>query len=877
MSKFLHGSPLLMGDATIPGVPLSKEVKNLTPVILKACADFGLDFYPTVVQMCRYDEISELAAYGGFPVRYPHWRFGMEYEELQRGYEFGMHKIFEMVTNTNPCYIYCLNSNTLADNLTVIAHATGHNHFFKNNIHFLPTTQNAMNELANHGSRIRRYMSTWGKERVTEFIDHILRIDTLIDHAAAWDSKEIKDVVITDKRTYRQPRRLYVDPDRRHMENFVNPKEWKKKERERCNKEEAADDIGIFKDPTKNILKWIKDFAPLKPWQQDIISILYEEALYFSPQGETKVANEGLACACRNTLVITDLGILPIGDIVDKRLQVLVHDGNQLQRVVNWFAHGKKPTARVVTNRGFVIDGSVTHRVLNDQYEWKRLDELVIGDRLTLSHSNGIWTDKQVELAWKSKRSEKCTIPTVVGVDLGALLGYLVGDGHISMKGGNFGLTSVDDEQAEWYEELIGRLFGPCRKDSGVLVYSKDVEEFLVWLGAQEKSVPGVILSSCKAVQAAFLRAFFDVNAYVDTDFDGVILSAFGSKLVEQIQVMLLNFGVLSNRLEKDKDNFHICITGRSAVYFFEEIGFGLLRKQAWLNKCVTRDDRRFSKTEDWTDEVVEITYGEDEVFDISVDKTHRYVAQGFVNHNSWVDYNIMAKQGYIGLGQEMYDTGIVDYAAHKMSVLGGQYSTNPYKLGFEILCDIEERWNKGQFGTEWEECDNIKAKENWDRGLGLGKEKVFEVVKYYNDANLINDFFTEDLCRKLDLYEYKWYPNGEKRIESRDYKKIKQQLISRHINRGLPDIRLVDPNHRGRGHMFLQHYPDMYNRALYAPYVRDVLTSIRYFMKSDVFLATYDDDGEEIVYICHGHDADKGVEVAMRNDYERSIGTAKR
>ena len=99
MSKFFHGTPLLLGDNTVPGVQLSKELKEYIPIILQACRDWGLDFYPTVVQLMTYDEISEIAAYGGFPVRFPHWSFGMEYEELQRGYEYGMHKIFELVVN----------------------------------------------------------------------------------------------------------------------------------------------------------------------------------------------------------------------------------------------------------------------------------------------------------------------------------------------------------------------------------------------------------------------------------------------------------------------------------------------------------------------------------------------------------------------------------------------------------------------------------------------------------------------------------------------------------------------------------------------------------------------------------------------------------
>ena len=98
-NKFMHGSSILLGDNTVPGVQLSKELKEYIPKILKACKDWGLDFYPTVVQVLTYDEISEIAAYGGFPVRYPHWSFGMEYEELQRGYEHGFHKIYEMVVN----------------------------------------------------------------------------------------------------------------------------------------------------------------------------------------------------------------------------------------------------------------------------------------------------------------------------------------------------------------------------------------------------------------------------------------------------------------------------------------------------------------------------------------------------------------------------------------------------------------------------------------------------------------------------------------------------------------------------------------------------------------------------------------------------------
>jgi len=189
-SKMMSGSPILTGDNNIPGLKIHKEVLEVLPQIEESCHKMGLDYFPIIVEFVRYDEMAELASYGGFPVRYPHWRFGMEYEEMARGYEHGQYRISEMVINACPCYIYCMDSNTLVDNVDVIAHAIGHNDFFKNNIFFEPTDENMMNKLANHGTRIRKYMARWGHEVVTEFIDHCLRLDTLIDPHRAWQKKD---------------------------------------------------------------------------------------------------------------------------------------------------------------------------------------------------------------------------------------------------------------------------------------------------------------------------------------------------------------------------------------------------------------------------------------------------------------------------------------------------------------------------------------------------------------------------------------------------------------------------------------------------------------------------------------------------------------
>ena len=68
----------------------------------------GLDFFPTIFEVLSYDQMNEVAAYGGFPTRYPHWRWGMDYERLSKSHEYGLSKIYELVINNNPAIAYLL-------------------------------------------------------------------------------------------------------------------------------------------------------------------------------------------------------------------------------------------------------------------------------------------------------------------------------------------------------------------------------------------------------------------------------------------------------------------------------------------------------------------------------------------------------------------------------------------------------------------------------------------------------------------------------------------------------------------------------------------------------------------------------------------------
>src|SRR5690606_24195925 len=78
-------------------------------------------------------------------------------------------------------YAYLLDSNPLVDQQLVIAHVCGHAHFFKHNFYFSHTNRKMLDEMANHGHRVRRYMAKYGVEVVENFIDCCLTIEDLID------------------------------------------------------------------------------------------------------------------------------------------------------------------------------------------------------------------------------------------------------------------------------------------------------------------------------------------------------------------------------------------------------------------------------------------------------------------------------------------------------------------------------------------------------------------------------------------------------------------------------------------------------------------------------------------------------------------------
>src|SRR5690349_4057891 len=254
--------------------------------------NYGLDFFPIIYEVLDYKTMNEVAAYGGFPTRYPHWRFGMDYEQLSKSYEWGLSKIYEMVINTNPAYAYLLEGNSLVDQKIVMAHVCAHVDFFKNNYFFSKTNRKMIDGMANHAARVRRHMARHGQDTVEDFIDTCLSLENLIDPMSPYIVRSRESKPEDENAPADEVPRIRA---KQYMDKYINPPEYLEAQKKKREEEKKKQHRRFPEEPQRDVLLFLIQNAPLEHWQRDVLEIVRSEAYYFAPQAMTKIMNEGWA------------------------------------------------------------------------------------------------------------------------------------------------------------------------------------------------------------------------------------------------------------------------------------------------------------------------------------------------------------------------------------------------------------------------------------------------------------------------------------------------------------------------------------------------------------------------------------------------------
>jgi len=203
-------------------------------------------------------------------------------------------------------------------------------------------------------------------------------------------------------------------------------------------------------------------------------------------------------------------------------------------------------------------------------------------------------------------------------------------------------------------------------------------------------------------------------------------------------------------------------------------------------------------------------------------------------------------------------DSEVIDYADHHSGTMAMQPGRiNPYKIGIELLRDVEDRWNRGKFGKDYEQCDDIVAKRQWDKKLGLGKEKIFEVRRVCNDVTFIDEYLTPEFCERFKLYTYQFNRRtNQYEIADRDFKKIKEKTLFGLTNMGQPFIYVADGNYLNKGELLMLH--KHMGVDLDSRYTRETMRNLSEVWRRPVNLETEVDGQRKLFMYSNGEFSEK-------------------
>jgi MoxR-like ATPase len=235
--------------------------------------------------------------------------------------------------------------------------------------------------------------------------------------------------------------------------------------------------------------------------------------------------------------------------------------------------------------------------------------------------------------------------------ELGALLGYILGDGWINNY--RVGMT-VNAHESDIIGDLVNytkccfnvkpRISKRIKPKRQVPLYeltinSVDIASNLLKIMG-EKRVPDVIFESGNAVVQPFLKWLFQADGTVFNKGRGkraVQLKSKNIELLRDVQLLLLRFGIQSRIC-----GYNLAIRrGRSIVKFYENIGFASKNKQEILKELADwnknyHHPKHFLQHRRRFERITQINMlPPTTVYDIEVPGVHRFVANGIISHNT--------------------------------------------------------------------------------------------------------------------------------------------------------------------------------------------------------------------------------------------------
>jgi recombination protein RecA len=330
----------------------------------------------------------------------------------------------------------------------------------------------------------------------------------------------------------------------------------------------------------------------------------------------------------------------------------LVNERGELETVVALTHNNRKPVLRLKLRSGRTV--SVTHnhplRVVSDRgfIVWRKAGEMQVGDTVVSAEFGA------VEAAGGDGLSE----------DEAVLLGYLVAEGTLCYDY-SIRFTNWDPEVSGEFTRIMEHIAGVSVRNYGdkeFAVQGKKIrdrfakEYDLDYVKAAGKKVPSCVRVSGHKAQRAFLSALFEGDGWIDPT-STIGLGTASEELARQVQLMLYGLGIPATVSSKynakyARDYWSVTVNPAVTGRFLSEVGFRSARRKAQVEKCFkwSPRDPQFENIPNLSglpyayEQVVAIEDGGlQPTFDVVLPRTHSFVANGMLSHNTTVALHALA------------------------------------------------------------------------------------------------------------------------------------------------------------------------------------------------------------------------------------------
>jgi ribonucleoside-diphosphate reductase alpha chain len=380
-------------------------------------------------------------------------------------------------------------------------------------------------------------------------------------------------------------------------------------------------------------------------------------------------------CVSGDMLVPSEYGLIGMEKLADGHHTTLLVDKRtvgqnetDISPMTKAWKTGTKQTYKLTTKSGYEIVATPDHKIMTAR-GWVPLSELKKGkDKVLIQPGPGMWNTNG-KLQFETNGS----LPKKWSRELGQVLGWLVGDGWLrdgdkNMRAGfTFGKDDVEVMQVlkKTLNKMYGKEIKEIKRENGVYhlsYHGKKFVEFFRKIGvkpvrAGKKEVPETVFTATEDAVTGFLQGLFTADGTVGLQESNcmayVRLTSKSEKLLKQVQLLLLNFGIKSriyNRSRPARKIFpYVNKKGEEKIYdvegvcyelnisrgnitkFLDKIGFLCEKHKIKLNLL---GKRNFYK-DTFEDEVSSIEpNGMEAVYDLTELQTHSFICNGIVVSN---------------------------------------------------------------------------------------------------------------------------------------------------------------------------------------------------------------------------------------------------